>query len=861
MARNPSLVLRSLIARPSRTILTTFGIVLGVAVILAIRITNQSTLQSLTSLFSETSGRADLVIINSDISEQGFYEDVIRRINTFPGVKAAIPTVQAQTLLADDATPEEIQMSFFGMGGSQLIIYGIDPSKDPLAREYNLAAGEFLSNDLRALDIILVSDYADENDVRLKDRIDIVTPNGTETLRIVGILEKNGAGQINNGAFGIVPLKAAQNIFDSVGRIDQIDIIADTESAGGSDLDELKAALQERLGKDYSVIYPAMQGKRVTQMLDIYQVGLSFFSVIALFVGTFLIYNAFSMTVVERTREIGMMRTIGMTRGQVLRQILQEAVILGTLGSAIGVGLGIFLSRGLIRVMEALVGQEVKEINIPMDGLVIAILVGLFATLIAAVLPARQASNISPLEALRIRGNPREGWIIRRGWIVGIFLIVLAFCILYFNPFPPEIGEQASMSSIMILFLGATLLIPITVEIWEIIVRPVVRIIYGSEGQLGSSNVQRAKMRTTLTVAALMVGVAMLISIRGMTDVFKNDIESWMDSYIGGDLYVFSSLPMRTVLGGQLESVAGVEAATPIRYLEVKYTRADGEKDDLAFMAVDPESYSKVTTFAFSANQGDPDQLMRRLAAGDAVFITSVLSEKYGLNQGDTIRLQTRSGQQDFEVVAIVVDFYNQGNVLEGSWRDMRRYFGENDVNTFLLKVDPSYSVESVKEHIDQLYGKRRNLTIESNKAIKERALGLTTQSFSLFDVVAIIGVVVAALGVVNTLIMNVLERTQEIGMLRGVGMTRGQIGKMVLAEAGLMGVIGGAFGLGFGVFLSRMFLFAASSMQGYDLNYVLPVNGILIGLVISLLISQVAAIWPARRAASINIVEAIQYE
>jgi len=861
MFRRPSLVLRSLRARPSRTILTIFGIVLGVAVILAIRIANQSTLDSLTSLFTETSGNADLVIINPDNDEDGFYEDALRRIAHFPGVTAAIPSVQAQTVLVDEISPEEVEFSFLGASGRQLILFGIDPILDPLAREYNLVAGGFLSKNLNAFDVVLVQEFAEDQDVWLKDRIDIVTPEGFETLRIVGIISKDGAGTLNNGAFGVIPLKVAQKIFDSAGKLDQIDIVASEEAESGTELDALKQALQERLGKKYSVIYPATQGKKVTQMMDMYQFGLSFFSVIALFVGTFLIYNAFSMTVVERTREIGMMRTLGMTRSQIMKQILTEAVILGVLGSAIGVGLGIVMSRGLIRMMEVLVGTEVKEISVPTDALVISVVIGIIVTLVAAILPARAAGNISPLEALRIRGNPREGWVVRRGWILGLILVFISYLILNFNPFPQDVAEQASMSTIFLLFIGATLLIPITVNAWEFIVRPVVRVIYGGEGQIGSSNIQRSKMRTTLTVAALMIGVAMLLSIRAMTDAFKYDIQDWMDSYMGGDLYVFSSIPMRLKLGGQLNAVEGVAAATPNRYLDIIHTTPEGEKEDIAFMALEPQTYTDVASFVFAADQGDPENLMKRLAAGDAVFIASTVSEKHGLYQGDTIRLQTRSGQKDFEVAAVVTDFYNQGNVVEGSYRDMRRYFGVNDVSSFLVKIEPGYTVEEVKARIDRIYGKRRNLTIESNEALKERALGLTTQSFSLFEVVSIIGMIVAALGVVNTLIMNVMERTQEIGMLRGVGMTRGQVSKMILAEAGMMGVIGGAFGIAFGIFLSRMFLVSVSTMQGYTLTYILPVAGIFIGLTISLVISQLAAIWPARRASSINIIEAIQYE
>ncbi|MFC2030164.1 ABC transporter permease [Chloroflexota bacterium] len=862
MRLNLLLTFRALKTRPTRTLLTMAGIVLGVAVILAISVTNNSTMLAITTLFTETSGKAHLVITSSDSSGQGFSENVLRRIDAIPGVKAAIPTIRVGTLLADESSPEQVGISFFGASADQLLLYGIDPLLDAEAREYKLVAGQFLPDDLGAYDVVLVGDFADEKEIQVGDDIDLLTPLGVETVRVVGLLSKEGPGQVNNGAFGVLPLRAAQEIFSRVGDLDQIDIVAKPQAASAADLDHLQALLQERLGDKYSVVYPASQGKRVIQMLDVYQMGLGFFSVIALFVGSFLIYNAFSMTVVERTREIGMMRAVGMTRGQVMRLILTEATFLGILGSAVGVGLGILLSRGSIRAMEWVLGQEVKEIPVPAAGLATSIAIGVVVTLVAAAIPAWQAGRVSPLEALRIRGTMREGCVIRSGWIVGLALIALSvFLLVYESPLPPVVQEQIASSAVFPLFLGATLLIPATIDLWERVARPFARRIYGNEGQLGSRNVKRAKQRTTLTVAALMIGVAMILSIQAMTAAFKHDIEAWIDDYIGGDLYVHSSLPMRTDFGRRLEAVEGVADVTPMRYLYIKAPQPDGSDDELAFMAVDPASYSRVTSFSFASNQGDERELMERLAAGDSVFISSVVSERYGLNQGDRIRLRTRRGQMDFEVAAVVADFYNQGLVVEGSWKDMRRYFGVNDVSAFLVKAQPGYAVDDVEQRIDTLYGERRHLTMESNEAIRSRALGLTGQAFSLFDVVAAIGMVIASLGVVNTLTMNVLERTQEIGMLRGVGMTRTQVGKMILAEAGMLGALGGVYGLGFGLFLSRLFLTSPATMQGYELTYVVPVQGIVVGLLVALLISQLAAIWPARRAAGIRIVEAIQYE
>ncbi|MFN2159987.1 MAG: FtsX-like permease family protein [Anaerolineales bacterium] len=861
MFRRLSLAIRSITARPSRSLLTAFGIMLGVAMILSIQITNASTLTALTKLFTETSGNADLIVLNSDLDNEGFRERILYRITDFPGVKAAVPSIQEFAALADDVDTQEYDVNFVSAGPSQLQIFGVDPKTEREVREYNLVEGKFLSEDLNSLEIVLVEDYANDKKLRLHDRVEILSPDGVETFRIVGIISKDGAGLLNNGSFGAIPLKTAQRLFNREGEYTQIDIIAIDELSNSVELNALKDAIQERIGEDYSVIFPAMQGERVNQMLDLLTMGLNFFSAIAVFVGIFLIYNAFSMTVVERTREIGMMRTIGMTRGQVTAQILIEAIILGLIGAIIGVGFGVFLSRGLIRLMEALFGQPVKEVTVSPNGVIFAMLIGIIATLVAAYLPARQAGRISPLEALRIRGGSSEGWVISRGWILGLILILFSFYLLFFNPLKGDLGQAFAMSTVFFLFMGATLIIPGTVTYWERTARPFIRAFFSGEGQLGSSNVQRAKIRTTLTVAALMVGVAMLLTLSALSDSFKNDIEQWQEYFIGGDLYVFSTVAMQERLGGQIRSVEGVAEVTPMGYVDVNFIAPNGKKETLQFTAVDPVTHSKVTSFAFAANQGDPDYLYDLLASRDAVFITTILSERYNLNQGDTIELQTKWGPRDFEVAAVVTDYVRNGMVVEGSWRVAKRYFGLDDVSNFLVDVEPGYSVDAVREAIDFVYGKRRNLTIETNQAVKEEGNQLITNSFSLFDAMAIIGMIVASLGVINTLTMNVLERTQEIGMLRGLGMTRWQIGKMILAEALMMGIIGGGLGLAFGLFLSWMLLTSLMSMMGYDLVYVLPVQGILIGILISLLISQIAAIWPARRAAGINIVEAIQYE
>lgn len=851
------LSLRSLLIRPTRVLLSTFGIVLGVAAIIAIGVTNQVALESVTRLFENTSGRANLIITSRKSGDKGFQENIVSRVEKLPQIVAALPSLQVQTVLAKESQSNEIGLSFFGANLGGLLLYGIDPGRDNLVREYSITTGRFLSPDSQADEIVLVKSFADENELKVNNYIEIVASGEIVKLRIVGLMEKEGVGQLNNGAFGVLPLGTAQKLFDRQEEIDQIDLILPPEISSDQ-LEMERQSLQSFLGDAYSVIYPASQGRRMTQMLSNYQIGLNFLSAMALFVGAFLIYNAFSMTVVERTREFGMLRTLGMTRLQVVSQVLVEAVLMGGVGSILGLGLGLLMARGLSQLMSILLAQELIQMNTPQSLLAVGLTVGVLVAIIAAVIPALRAGKVSPLEALRVRARNQEGWLIRYGWIAGVVLLSGAGLGLVFNPFPEDPQFRFGSMMVFALFLGGALVIPVTVSIWERVARPLMGVLFGRVGQLGSRNIRRSRLRTTLTVAALMIGVAMVVIVWVMTDSFKGDLDEWLKGYIGGDLYVTSVVPIRANVIRRIEAVAGVEAVAPVRYFEVEWRLPDKDWERVNFMALDPAAYTRVTNFVF--NQSNPDSL-NNLAQGGQVFISSVLSEKYNLAPGDQVLIKTRLGETPFTVAAVIVDFSNQGLVINGSWRDMEHYFRLDGANTLLVKVSNGFSPDEVGDEIERRYGDSERLVIISNETLLGRISNLMQQAFSMFDVLALIAMLVGFMGITNTLTMNVMERTQEIGMLRAVGMTRGQVVRMVLSEAALMGLIGGLMGLVFGVLLSRLFLSAMTSMSGYRLSYVLPLQNILAALLIAFLTSQLAALFPTLRASRTRILEAIQYE
>jgi len=853
------LSIRAIQRRPLRTLLSMLGIMIGVSGILALGITNEASIRAIENIFEQSSGKTDLIIIPASGSTT-LAENVLTKADRLASVDRVLPTIMAQTSLAGQVGGGTLDLSFFGMDSGGLLLYGIDPVSDLEVRDYEITQGRFLSGESSDYELVLVEDYAEEEKIEVEEYIEILTPNGLEKLQVVGLMAREGPGNTNNGVFGVIPIVTAQQMFNRRGEFDQLDILL-TESSKNQ-IEVSRVELETRLGDEVSVTYPAGQGQRMQQMLSNYQIGLNFLSGIALFVGAFLIYNAFAMTVVERTREFGMLRTVGMTRKQIIFQVIMEALTQGIIGSALGAAAGILGARGLTGLMEPLLGADLSSgMTVPINVLILSIGVGIFVTLISALIPSIQAGRVSPIAALKVRGKSQEGWMTHSGWKFGLGMLIISTVILIWNPFSFDPQFILGSMTVFLMFGGVTLIIPATIHIWEKITRPLTGLVYGKSGLIGSRNAGRAKIRTTLTLVALLIGVAMVLIVRIMTGAFANDLIEWIGAYLGGDIYVHSNVSLRADIADQLNGVSGVSAATPIHYQEIDIRTHSSDDETITFMAVDPSTYSRVTNFVFAESDNDEFTFLTELNSGGSIFISSVMAEKYNLGRGDELFIKTRGGFVPFNISAVVVDFYNQGLVVTGNRQDLRRYFRSNQVSTILIKAEDENEISELMTRIDQNYGKRYSLSLESNQVIREDIFTLLDQAFMMFDVMGVLAVIIASLGIINTLTMNIMERTQEIGMLRAIGMTRSQVVMMVLSEAGLIGLIGGLIGVVFGVLLSRIFLTGMTAMSGYKLDFIVPIGGVLMGLVIALGISQLAAFQPARKAAKTNVLEAIRYE
>jgi len=874
---------RNMQRRRSRTLLTITGVVLGVAAVLATDITNESALAAIHRVFVETSGRAHLVIASDSAASDSVDWSTLHQVRKLPGVRQAAPSVFQKTLFAGDAERRGLIISAAGArNADDLLVFGVDPAIDQLVRDYEVVEGAFLGNDRDAHVALLVKDYADDQGLAVGDDLTILVAAGAESFRIVGLIRKTGPGLQNNGAVAILPIGAAQSVFDLGSDLSQLDVIVEADIAGSaSRLEEFKSRLAEALGPGYQVHYPAARGAAVSKMLSTYELGLNLLGVTILFMGAFLIYNTFTMTVVERTHEIGMLRTLGMTRSQISLLVLIEALLIGCLGSTAGVGFGILLSRGLMHMTGGLTTTEVTQLTIALDSILISLLIGLWVTLASASLPAWRARDISPLETLRVRVEPQRIPLGRYGWLVGVLLIMAAYLGLHCTPRRSELLYPVAVTSALVVLLGGILIVPITMVGSDRLLRPVLTSVYGCEGRLGADNMQRAQGRSALTVAVLVVGIATTISIQTMGTSYAADIDNWVQAVFGGDLHVRTPHPvcaaamfgdphlrsptrMREELGRRLLTESTVEAVTPITCHLVRRVPprdSSDQADALVFIGIDPETYPQLASFVFDDSKTDLSTALATLAAGDALLISTTLADRYGVTAGYTLRLETRRGKRDFRVAGVVVDFARKGYVVIGTRADLKRYFGASSVHEFLVALKPGIDAQAESKRLEGRYSRSRQVVVETTIDWREEVYDAARQCAASFDVLMLVGVSIAALGIVNTLMMNAFERQREIGGLRSLGMTRGQVAQMVLAESGAMGVIGGLLGIAFGFYLSKIVFLASEAATGYRINFNMPPAALIVSLVIALLVSQGAALYPAWRAATVRIIEAIQGE
>jgi putative ABC transport system permease protein len=851
------LIPRNLATRKARTLLTVLGIALGVAAMVAAGVVRESATRSVADMFDQAAGRADLAVTTAMagiVGNEGFDAVTLERVRAVSGVEMAAPLLQVATLPTTQLSDWKTSFMFGSFDG--MVLYGVDPQASHAVGHYRLASGADLTAADR--DVVLLSQrYAEDLDVGVGDQVELVAPTGQVRLTVVGLLASDGLARLGHGQVGLTTLSTAGRLFERPGRLDQIDVVA----APGTDAETLKTSLQTALGEGLRVLRPASKGALVDQMVQTIVIGLGFISVLALVVGAFLIYNTFATTVAERTHELGLLRAVGAGRGQIVRLVLVEAALLGLVGAALGVGLGLALATGMKTLVGAAINSELRALVILPEHVISGLVVGVAAALISGLAPALRAGRLPAVEAIQQR-RQGDGRASRRQIGVGLALATLGLMLTAgYRIHPVEMPYNLAFGMMIAMMVGMSLLIAAAIPPLERWAGRALGV-FGVEGRLGGRNLARSPGRSALTAAALMFGLASVIIIGGIVSSAKALALNYMDKTLAAHLWVYAPQRLPRSLADEIAALPEVRLARPAATIPTQFTPGDASQSELTviFIALDPQR-SQHLDFYFTSDMEQPDQAIARWTEGGAVFIASPLREWYGLDVGDTVRLQTLQGPADFEVAGVTLDLTAGGYALHGVYADAERYFGVSGADTIAVNLIPGADPKALGRRILDQWGGTYNLRFETQAEFRARTQQLTDSYFAVNDLAVLIGIVVATLGIVNTLLMNVWERRREIGMLRALGMTHGQVVRLILAEAVALGVLGGLLGVMVGAWLSGFAVETSASVNGYPLPYVFPTQAVATCVIIALCVPLLAGLWPAQRGARVNIIDAMRSE
>jgi putative ABC transport system permease protein len=842
-----------------RTALTFFGIALGVAVIVAIAVVNRSLTTSFESTIDQIAGKAVLQVANG---ESGIAESLYPVIRDTPGVRDAAAAVEGF-------------LPVVGVPGERLYIYGVDFLTDFAIREHQFAQAQFGFD--QALDFIANPDsiavtesFARRLGVPLGARLTLLTSEGQRQFTIRALLKEQGTAKVFGGSFALMDLPAAQRVFGKEGKLDIVDLTLEP----GEQIGRVQQRVSQRLNGAAEVDRPKKRGEQIELLLTSFRVGLFFVSLIALFVGFFLIYNTVSVSVIQRKREMGTLRCIGMRRSELFRLIVSEALILALVGSILGALLGWLLARAALIAVGETVGNLFSVVDLIVGNFTIAELAlalgsGVAVALLAALFPAWQAMRVSPLEnarqaAWRPAGDRTVSWANRLGLLCTIMAPI-------FLLIAPTVGDPVKRFSVgvigmLIFLLALAAFCPALIRFavgwfW----RSKLRLpgIDAVEARLASDSLRRNPARSGITVATVVISLAAIFTIAAFVSSVRGSLLTWVDQMVTADLIVSSgartagprNVPLREDLLPELKKIAGVKIIDLYRLIRSTYR----QKPILieSFSARDSAAVRNLPMLT-----GDGRRALREMAQGKGVIVSESFQSKFGKGVNDRIELMTPSGLISFDIIGVYVDYSSDSGSVLLDRALYKKYWKDDLVDAFDLWLEPGANEAAIAETIKARYGEPYQLFISTHRQLKQAVVRIMEQSFVVNYAVEIVAIVVAIFSVINTLLASILDRTREIGVLRAIGATQAQVRRMIFMEAGWMGLIGGVVGLfGGSVMAYHHVVYNTKELTGWTFQFYYPYGVALFTVIAAVGLCFIAGYGPAKRAAAMPIVTAIGYE
>lgn len=850
-----SLAARYLWGRKLRSFLTTLAIVFGVMVIFGMGILLPTMMQAFEKSLISISGAVDVTITHK--TGEAFSVSALNKVKGVEGVGAIAGSI---------SRPLNLPPNFFGKGTnvSAVTLTGVDPAAASALHEYPLAQGRFLNaND--GLAAVIPSSLADTLGLKVGDTLRLPATEGVARLTIVGL--RPGRVSFGNEEV-LVTLTQAQKMLDMSGLVNVIE--ANLTTKDPTQREAIVAQIQAQLGKTY-VLNAITSESEFMGALQVAQMAFNILGFLTLFMGGFIIFNTFRTIVAERRHDIGMLRAIGASRGTIIGMILAEGLVQGVVGTAAGLFFGYLLGAlvltGMESVMRTFMNTQLGSPQASPGLIAVSVLLGIGTALFAGLLPAFSAGRVTPIEVLRPAATTTFQRISRKATIAGAVLIVIALAGLLSGNF-----GLVALGGLLFL-AGLVLVAPALVRPFANGLSVLMALAFAREGtgELAQGNITRQPSRAAITASATMIGLAIVVGAGGvmwsMTDTVMGLFTRSMQSdfmLIPPSLAVWrGDVGASQSLMNKLRSVPGVGTVSSLRYaastIPASGARGSGELN-ISVLGIDPATFTEVSGMDFQ--KGSPQEAYPALNSGRTIIVNGILAAQAGLDMGQTVSLSTPQGQQDYHVVAVAGDVLNMKiNTAYISQANMRADFNKSEDIFYQINLAQGANETAVNDRLKTIVEDYPQFSlVQTSVYLKEFMVQYDSIFAGMYVLLGVLSLP-SLIAILNTLAIGVIERTREIGMLRAIGAARGQVRRMVIAEALLLAAIGTALGLISGLYLSYVFVQGVSASGIFKMQYSFPLVGLLAATAAGLIFGVLAAILPARQAARMGIIEALRYE
>ncbi len=832
---------------PLQSMLIIIGIALGVAVIVAIDIANTSISRSFQYSTESLTGKTTHQIIGSQV---GFSQTVYRDLRVKLGYRKSAPIVEGF-----------IQVKELGMKTVKLM--GVDPFSEIHFRNFLGVESDVLSPNIfigimAEPDRVMISEQlAEKRRISAGGHLTLLNGGRSNKVEVFGLMksQNNLTQNVLSGVI-ITDIATAQEILKTGDHINRIDLIITEDQE-----DDVLRTINRILPAGVTTIPARKKNASIRQMSSAFELNLTAMSLLALLVGMFLIYNTITFSVIQRRKLLGILRALGTARSEIFFMIIGETLILGAIGSLLGVSLGVLLGLGTVQLVSRTISDlyfvlSVSAFAVSPCVLIKGLGIGMLACFISALFPAYEAVRVPPVVTQRRSSLEKYATgVLPLLTSVGLLLLVSGSAILNIQTRQLEF----SFSGLLFIVFGTALLVPYLSKILIYLVLKTPGINSRLGAKMALRNVSRSLSRTAVAIAALMIAVSVIIGVGIMVGSFRYTVVSWLKNTIIADIYVVgvnrNNPDLDPAIPQILEGINGLKAQYPMRSFKIN----SGDYAGTTVFVIEKEIIQRKWIW-----KSGTDEAVYGQFATDSIFVSENFAWKNRISEknGNRVILVTNQGNKSFSIAGIFQDFSSRQGMIVMNAQIYRRFWNDSRLSGIGLIVEPGVIVSEVIDQVNQRLSDKHQYIISSNADIRRSAIDVFDRTFTITIALQILAALVAFIGVFNSIMSMMLERTKEVGILRANGMTIGQLWRMILAESGIIGCLSGLLALPLGTTMAWILVSIINKRSfGWTLEFIVEPYHYWQAIGIALIASITAGFYPSYIISKKEIVDALRTE